>query len=243
MPIERVAGMDQHPLPGERRFHGLNVGVFNILARGGFGIPGFDVVVEPSPARALGFSVFQGGPIVLCQPQPGIAPERRMLVIVPGLVGIGLNLSGIHGRVVVDVDAEHIARSIVGAADGGELDIALIFSLVPVNHIILAIHREIKAENRLFSQAAFMFGGESQAAGMNEIDFAIQSVHGNTGCLADALQRHFVHQQREHQGVDLGPLLPERGFPGHGKGCEARPATVSLRTGLGLAEKIIGLGG
>ncbi len=50
---------------------------------------------------------------------------------------------GFYVGVEVQVHSEHISGSVVGAADGCELDVALVLALGPVNDVVLPVNADI----------------------------------------------------------------------------------------------------
>lgn len=117
---------------------------------------------------------------------------------------------GLHLRVEVQVHSEHISGGIVGAADGGELDVALVFALRPIHDVVLSVDTEIETRDReALQQAPLPMAGESQALAIKKVELRVQRPVGDIGDFAQAAERGLVHQELEDQPVLVRLLLPD----------------------------------
>ncbi len=90
--------------------------------------------------------------------------------------------------------AEHISSGVVGAADGCELDVALVFALGPVHDVVLPIDADVETRDReALEQASLPVVDEGQALAMKEVEFRVQRPGGNVRDFADAPERGLVH--------------------------------------------------
>jgi hypothetical protein len=142
---------------------------------------------------------------------------------------------GLHVRVEVQVHFEHISGGVVGAADGCELDVALVFALGPIHDVVLPVDTELETRNReTLKHAPLPVAGEGQALAMKEVELRVQRPVGDIRDFAQAPEWGLVHQELENQPV-LVRLLLSDGRATYREGLGAGAATVAFGAGVGGA--------
>jgi hypothetical protein len=77
-----------------------------------------------------------------------MAPERQAKERLPQDLGLPLDRRRLRVRIEVQVHPEDIASHVVGAADGGELDVAFVLAPRPIDHVVLSVDTDVEPRDR-----------------------------------------------------------------------------------------------
>ncbi len=138
-------------------------------------------------------------------------------------------------RIEVQVHPEDIAGDVIGTADGGELDVALVLAPRPIDHVVLSVDSDVEPRDREpAEQTPLPVAREGQALAVQEVDFRVEGPRGDVSDLAQPPEGALVHEQPEDQPV-LVRLLLSHGGHADREGLPAGVAAVALGARLGSA--------
>jgi hypothetical protein len=165
-------------------------------------------IVRIAPARlaaraldppGIGVAAEDGFHQILREPEARMTTEGvAAAVTVTGCGGFRLDHGAIGQRVEIEIAAEEEAAGLVGRGDCGQLNVALVPAVGPIDDVVLAVDLDPEAIARGFGQPALVCCGKGQALPVDEVDLVVDGLGREISLERDRADRRLADQRLEH---------------------------------------------